>query len=94
MLLCRNIFVESFSLESGHSWQRKTFVEAEDHQERCLQIHDFEEESFKDGSFRCVLVSVLLTFLPCPVNSSLYWESLWTTVDNFSALAKKQRIYY
>lgn len=49
--LCRNILVESFSLENGHSWQRKTFVEAEDHQKRCLQIQDFEDKSFKYGSF-------------------------------------------
>lgn len=41
MLLCRSILVESFSLENGHSWQKKTFVEAEEHQESCLQIQDF-----------------------------------------------------
>lgn len=41
MLLCRSILVESFSLENGHSWQKKPFVEAEEHQESCLQIQDF-----------------------------------------------------
>lgn len=41
MLPCRNILVEYFSLENGQSWQRKTFVEKEEHQERCLQIQVF-----------------------------------------------------
>lgn len=99
MLLCRNILVESFSLENGHSWQKKTFVEAEEHQESCLQIQDFLKKSFKYGSFYelldvCLSLSSSPSF-PSPNRNQffLYWKSLWTTDDNFSALPKKQRLY-
>lgn len=79
MLLCGNILVEFSSLENCYSWQRKTFVEAEEHQDRCLQIQDFEEKSFKDGSFYELLdVCLSLSYSPSfpPSKFFLYWESL------------------
>lgn len=80
MLICRNILVEFSSLENCYSWQRKTFVEAEEHQDRCLQIQDFEEKSFKDGFLFYELLDVCLSLSSSPSfppsKFFLFWESL------------------